>query len=154
MYSNANREENIEVLLTLIDNQSEIKIDETLLRSNWLTKPETLGDVAIIQILNIVQKKIKGFILDEKGLFFSKTKDHLQQKINNFIEQIEKTDLINKMLQLLLESYSYTKKDVSMLILCTLSGCRPLLNLMLNKDFIKLLIQHVNSFKKASKTYY
>ena len=75
MYSNANKQENLSVLIILEDNQSVISIDETLLRSNWLTKLETLGDIAIIQILNIVQKKIKGFILDEQDRYHSKSRD-------------------------------------------------------------------------------
>ena len=68
MYSNANRQENLEVLLNLTLNQSALQMEDTCLRAKWLTKPETLGDVAIIQILNIIQKKIKGFILDEREI--------------------------------------------------------------------------------------
>ena len=152
MYSNANREENLEILLSLTDNQSIITIDETLLRSNWLTKPETLGDVAIIQILNIIQKKIKGFLLDEKDMYIAKNQDQLKQKIDSILIQINKTNMINKMISLL-DSNSFTKKDVSILILCTLSACRPILNLIMNKEFIKSLILHVNKFKKASKKF-
>jgi hypothetical protein len=150
MYSNANKQENLSVLIILVDNQSVISIDETLLRSNWLTKPETLGDIAIIQILNIVQKKIKGFILDEKDRYHNKCKDHLTQRIDNFLSQLRETNFIYKMLQLL-DSNSYTKKDVSILILCTLSAHRSVLNLMLTREFIKSLINHVNSFKTISK---
>jgi hypothetical protein len=153
MYSNANREENLEILLSLTDNQSVITIDETLLRSNWLTKPETLGDVAIIQILNIVQKRIKGFLLDEKEMYMSKNKPQLQQKIDNVIAQLNKINLINKMVELL-DSNSYTKKDVAILILCTLSAFRCTLNLLINREFIRNIILHVNRFKTASKKYF
>ena len=150
MYSNANREENLEILLSLTDNQSAITIDETLLRSNWLTKPDTLGDVAIIQILNIIQKKIKGFLLDEREMYISKNKDQLQQKIDNFMAQLVKINLINKMVKLF-DSNSFTKKDVAILILCTLSACRSILSLMMNREFIKNLTLHVNRFKTASR---
>lgn len=149
MYSNANKQENLEILLTLVDNNSEIQIDETLLRSNWVTKPETLGDIAIIQILNLMQKKIKGLILDEKDTYRYKNKDMLKKSVDHFLLQLKEANLLEKTI-LLLDSNSNTKKDASILILCTLSNYNAVLRIMLNKEFINSLIAHVNSFKKAS----
>ena len=148
MYSNANKEENLEFLMNLVDNESKIILDETILKSNWLAKPDTLGDVVILQILSMITKKIKGFNLDEKEIQNANNKDLIQQKIETFLKQIQSTDLINRMIELL-ESPSNTKKDVAILILCILSGCKPFINLMLNKEFLQSLISHVNSFKKS-----
>lgn len=150
MYSNANREENVPILMKLITNESKVTIDETVLRSNWLTKPESLGDIAIIQLLNIIQKKIKGYLLDEKEISSTssqKDKEALNKKVEQMIGVINENEMIEKMLELL-DSSSNTKKDVAILILCTLSACRSVLNLMLNTSFIQSLINHVNSFKR------
>lgn len=148
MYSNANRDENVELLMKLLDNQSKVTIDETTLRSNWLAKPETLGDVAIIQILNLMQKKVKIYNLSERDNINDKT-GIKNPHAESMLITVENTNLIEKLLELL-DSPSNTKKDVSVLILCTLSACRVLLRLMMNKDFLQRLINHVNSFKKLS----
>lgn len=150
MYSNANREENLEILLSLTDNKSVITINETLIRQNWLTKPETLGEVAMIQILNIIQKKVKGLLFDEKDYFITNTKDKYLLRIESIKIQFEKTDLINRMLTML-ESQSSTKKDVAILILVTLSNVREFLNMMMKKEIIKCLIMHINQLKIQSK---
>jgi len=160
MYSNANRQENLEVLLNLTFNQSHLQMEDTFLRAKWLTKPETLGDVAIIQILNIIQKKVKGLILDQRELENNANtdkekinptqKEMFKNKIENMIDLMNKLDFINKMVEML-DSESNTKKDCSILILCTMSGCKSLLGLMMNREFLKSLILHINRFKKASK---
>jgi hypothetical protein len=149
MYSNANREENLEILLSLTDNKSIITINETLIRQNWLTKPETLGDVAIIQILNIIQKKVKGLLFDEKDYFIMNTKDKYMLRIESIKVQFDQTDLINRMLTLL-ESQSSTKKDVAILILVTLSNVREFLNMMMKKEIIKSLILHLHQMNNQS----
>jgi hypothetical protein len=114
-----------------------------------LAKPETLGDIAIIQILNIVQKKIKGLILDEKEQQNETNKEKNLRKIEHLIQSLNENNLIQRMIDLL-ESSSFTKKDVSILILCTLSAHRNILSLLLNKEVLGSLIRHINSFKKTS----
>ena len=65
MYSEANRTENLSVLMQLVNNESSIEIESTLLFKNWVTNPKTLGDIAIIQIYVIIQRRIRNIIFDE-----------------------------------------------------------------------------------------
>jgi predicted GNAT family N-acyltransferase len=148
MYSNANKEENFEILLSLVDNESKIKIEDSF---NWLAHPETLGDLALTQIYFLVQKRIKIFVYEDKCQSSNEARNVLQQKIDNTLMIFQQTNLINKLIKLL-ESNSDTKKDVSILILGSLSNHRAFLNLMLNKEMIQSLINHVSSFNKISKT--
>ena len=147
MYSNANREENLEILLNLIDNESKITFDDSLMRSNWFSKPKTLGDMVIIQIQAIIQKKIRGIMFDEN----INRDSTLSRRGKEFLNKIKETNFINRMLELL-NSESKTKKDISILILCSLSECRHLIVLLLEKEFMKKIINHINSFKKISNS--
>jgi len=147
MYSNANREENLEILLNLIDNESKITFDDSLMKSSWFSKPKTLGDMVIIQIQAIIQKKIRGIMFDEN----INSDSPLSRRGKEFLNKIKETNFINRMLELL-NSESKTKKDISILILCSLSECRILIVLLLEKQIIKKIINHMNSFKKISNS--
>lgn len=150
MYSNANRQEDLKTLLSLSDNKSQVTLVDTTIRENWVTRPETLGDVVLIQILCVLNKKIKSFILDANPIIGTPNHEVLDKKIENFSLQLKEIDFIDRMVQLL-DSSSNTQKDVSILILIILTACRSILNLMMTKEFLKALINHINTFKKISK---
>ncbi len=145
MYSNANREENLDLLLVLIDNESKVTFDENLLKSNWFSKPKTLGDLVIIQIQTIIQKKIRGINFDENINRDTK----LSRRGKEFVKKVEESKLIDKMSEYL-NSESHTIKDISILILCSLSECQHFIPFLANNGMIKKIINHINGFKKLS----
>lgn len=146
----------------LIPNQSKVVLEDTLICQNWLTKPETLGDVAIIQILHIIEKKIKSYLLDDfeltngtpdtntSSINHNALRERKDKRSENILLIVKENQMISSMLQLL-DASSSCKKDVSILILCALTSCKPVLSLMLNKSTLESLISHINSFKMMSK---
>ena len=106
MYSCANKEENLENLLILINNQSKIKFNQNeylyemeennILNKGKKLKPMTLGDLVLIQIKNLIDKKIKVFNFENSNISFSFTKDgsYLEKNVEldisgNFIKERE-----------------------------------------------------------------
>ena len=148
MYSNANREENLEQLLILIDNDSKISFDESILKSNWFSKPNTLGDLVIIQIQTIIQKRIRGITCEENITTYSNP----SRRGSEFVHKIIDIKLIEKM-TVHLNSLSDTKKDISILVLCSLSECRHFIYYIANIEMIVKIIHHVHTVRKTSKIY-
>lgn len=149
MYSNANREEDLDKLLELLENNSKISIKDDVIKGIWFSMPNTLGDLIIIQIHAIVQKKIRGILFDE-----SLNKDRaLSRRGKSFLKEIKSTNLIEHMCDLL-DSNSFTKKDISILVINSLSECRHIVGFLMNKETIGKIIRHVNSFKKLSKIFF
>jgi len=148
MYSNANRQENIEHLLLIINNESKISFDESLLKSNWFSKPDTLGELAVIQIHAIIQKRIRGMSCEENLTSYLNP----SRGGKEFIQKILDINFIDKMCELL-NSLSDTKKDISILVLCSLSECKHFINYLANNEMIVKIINHINMVTKISKIY-
>lgn len=79
MYSCANKEENLENLLLLLENNSKVQIQNQSIIESKLDstssfkdlQPKTLGDVVLIQIKSLIDKKIKIISLENNNISFS-----------------------------------------------------------------------------------
>lgn len=147
MYSNANRNDDLNTLIVLYENESRINLDGDLYNNTWLSKPTTLGDVAFIQIFKIIQKKIKEINFGEKLHYNDKT---FTLKYDNFMNEISKNKIIEKVCSALQEG-SNTKKDVAVLILLELVNSQRINKILSSPEYIKVFIDHANSFKKFSE---
>jgi len=147
MYSNANKNCDLYTLICLVENESQVDLDGDFYNNSWFAKPETLGDVAYLQIFSIIQKKVKEISLDERlhenDLVF-------QNKYDKFMNDLNKNKLIEKICHYLI-SGSNSKKDVSILILSELSLCQRVVKIFSCEAYIQLFIDHAKSFKKISK---
>jgi hypothetical protein len=148
MYSNASRRQDLKTLLSLVDNQSEVTLQDVKIGEEWVTKPRTLGEVVVVQILSVVHKKLEYFIFNANNLLGGNNKI-LEKEFENFILHINEIDFINRILHFL-DSNSDTKKDLAILILIRLTSFRYTLNMMMTREFLKRLIDHINRFKKIS----
>lgn len=151
MYSEANRTENLSVLMKLVNNESSIEIESTLLSKNWVTNPRTLGDIAIIQIYVIIQRRIRNILFDQCT---NKVPSQAMIAIKeNTIKSLLELNFIQEILNLL-SSSSSTKKDTAILIFVALSNCKDFLKLISYKNFIEQMIQHLNSMKETQYVNY
>jgi len=146
MYSNANKNDDLNTLILLYENESRINLDGDLYNNTWLSKPTTLGDVAFIQIFKIIQKKIKEVSFGEKIHY---NDESFQSKYDKFVNDITKNKIIEKVC-LALKSGTNTKKDVAVLILLEFVHSQRIIKILSNEEFLQALIDHANSFKKNS----
>jgi hypothetical protein len=149
MYSNASRRQDLKTLLSLADNQSEVTLQDVKIGEGWITRPRTLGDVVVVQILSVIHKKLEYFNFNANNLLGNNNKI-LEKEYENFILNINEIDFLNKILQCL-DSNSDSKKDLAILILIRLTSFRYTLNMMMTREILKALIDHINKFKKISK---
>ena len=150
MYSNANKNEDLNALMILYENESRINLDGELYKNTWLSKPNTLGDVAFIQIFKIIQKNIKDLSFGEKQHYNDK---YFSAKYEKFINEINLYKVIEKV-SLALDSSSDTKKDVAILILIELATSQKIIKILSLTENIKVFINHAYSFKKNSKFFF
>lgn len=150
MYSNANRNDDLNTLIVLYENESRINLDGDLYNNTWLSKPTTLGDVAFIQIFKIIQKKIKEISFGENHYYNDQS---FKLKYDNFINEISKNQILEKVCTAL-QTGSNTKKDVAILILLELANSQRINKILSSHEYIQTFIDHANSFKKNSKSFY
>lgn len=148
MYSNANKNYDLGTLICLVENESQIDLDGDFYNNSWFAKPQTLGDVAYLQIFSMIQKKVKEISLDERLL---ENDIAFQNKYDRFMNMdLNKNKLIDKVCHYL-KCGSNTKKDVSILILSELSLCQRVLKVFSCEALIQLFIDHAKSFRQLSK---
>jgi len=150
MYSNANRNDDLNTLIILYENESRINLDGDLYKNTWLSKPTTLGDVAFIQIFKIIQKKIKEISFGEKLHY---NDESFKLKYDLFMNEINKNKLIEKVCTAL-QSGTNTKKDVAILILLELANSQRINKILSSQEFMKIFIEHANTIKRYSKDQY
>ncbi len=146
MYSNANRNDDINTLIILCENESRINLDNNLYNNTWLSEPTTLGDVAFIQIFKIFQKKIKEISFEEK---LHRNDENFNSKYDKFVNEINRNKIIEKVTSAL-QLGSNTKKDVGVLILLELVNSQRICKILSNPVYIQAYIDHANGFKKYS----
>jgi hypothetical protein len=112
------------------------------LRKNWFTKPETFGDIALINLLGVIVRKLNIIELEER------TKS-MPGIATGFYKLVKETHLIKRLLAFL-ESNSNTKKDVSLLILLHLTCSRLLLEFLIEEGVLKAILQYLESLKELS----
>ena len=149
MYSNANRNDDLNTLIVLYENESRINLDGDLYNNTWLSKPTTLGDVAFIQIFKIIQKRIKEISFGEKLHYKDEA---FKLKYDKFMNEISKNKIIEKVCAAL-QNGSNTKKDVAMLILLELVNSQRINKILSSPEYMQAFIDHANSFKKNSKIF-
>ena len=150
MYSNANKNYDLYTLICLVENESQVDLDEDFYNNSWFAKPTTLGDVAYLQIFSIIQKKVKEISLDERIHFNDPA---FLAKYDRFMKELNTNNLIEKVC-VYLKSGNNTKKDVSVLILSEISLCQRVIKIFSCEEYIQLFIDHANSFRKISKNIY
>jgi hypothetical protein len=126
----------------LVDNESRIIVENTNIENNWTAYPETLGDVSIISILGLIVKRIKMHEFNNK----------IKKNDDKITQMIKEINLIDKLVSLL-KSESNTKKDVSLLILYYMTLINPIFKIMLCRDFIEAIVDHINEFKNLGIRY-
>lgn len=164
LYTHAKKNEDLTILISLLENSNKIKSIKRFEVDTEIHRPETLGDYVILTIFNIIEKNAMLFDNDNRiitldtdstGNLISSmsldTDDPYSNKdyyfnIDKIFLDIEKNDLINKMFWLLLNG-SETKKDCAILILLKITKSKKLLKFMHSKQYIKALINYVNSNK-------
>ena len=110
--------------------------------TTWISQPKTLGDISLLQIMNIVKKRLVNnemfAMQEEEEINNSKLNiNEVETKINGFtaLDLQEKENLINyiktnnfiQKIMDFIESSSDTKKDASIVILCLISTSNYLL---------------------------
>lgn len=147
MYSNANRNDDLDTLIILCENESRINLDGDLYNKTWLSKPMTLGDVAFIQIFKIIQKKIKEISFGEKLNYNDVA---FKTRYEQFKIEITKNKIIEKVCSAL-QTGSNTKKDVAILILLELVNAQKISKILSSSEFMQIFIDHAYAIKKFSK---
>lgn len=155
----------------LITNKSKINIEDQTIKQNWINKPETLGDVSMIQILQILEKKITILNYEEKALinlagksnkdnsnYLNNENINIGTKLEIKREELEKLFIENNFLEEIIHYLNDNsnnkikiacKKDVSLLILYNMCKCEASLYILTRHcEIISILILHINSFKQ------
>lgn len=105
MYSCASKEESLEKLVSLIDNQSCCLVeDSSVLNHNEKLNPTTMGELVIIQMKYVIDKKMKGFNLENSCI--SLTMDTQKNDTNSdhhtkeeaFVSYLRYLDFVNLMI--------------------------------------------------------
>jgi hypothetical protein len=145
--------DDIETLVKLIYNESTITLEEGI-NSGWFHPPENLGDIAIIALLKIIQNKIKEIIFEESQENILQERSPVSGKTSisslkaqMLLSLIKKTKFHEKMLKML-DDKSNTKKDVSILILSTISADNNFLQFLANKESIQKILTHIYKVTK------
>lgn len=183
-YLKASKEENLELLLKIVDNPSKVILDDNILQSsnlvnhspksvktssdsgNWShsQKPETLGELSLIKIFSIIEKRLDYISTQEEKIQLKKEEqnnplpdtsildlikvEENKNEFQSFVDEIKDSKFIFKIFKLL-ESDSYTIKDLAILILSFLSSSNQILSLMQHKEYIQKLILHINCFSNS-----
>lgn len=164
----------LNILITLLNNPSKIRINPyndqlKNLTNSWISPPNSLGDLVIISILEIIEKNIdfienitkihnndtesstNKFNDDSSCFYYIEDENNKNAflKPEKIITDIIENNLINKLFWLLING-SDTKKDSSIIILIKLTKNKILKKSMTSKSTIKLLINHIIGFKLLS----
>jgi len=127
---NAKDVESIEFLIKLINNRRKIIIEGPFIISNWLVKPETLGELALLHILALLQN------------------ENLQVD-NNFYKILKENHFISEILHMVNSNDNF-KKDSGILILTELTTHDSMIPLMIHKEVFQKLFLYINNLRNLN----
>jgi hypothetical protein len=160
IFVKAAEEEDIDTLLKLVYIHISIKVKSDYFQWGWINNPETLGDLAGLEILRIIYTKLVPKEEDEAAVL-TDTSPHGQNQDTNknslkiidftkifeeFVALLKKIKFVQRSIKLL-EADSKTLQDVCIWIFSYLSLNDYTLPLLTHKEIMQRFIHHINNYQ-------